>query len=136
MSANRDVLAAANDPAARPVRVLPLVADVPMGGPAQMTLISIEAWSTFFALRWYFTTSQPSDEVDRRLQARGEWSATDDAGNLYSGGDYGGGGGSCLSWMMTTWFAPALATEAQLLTLLLQSPIDGQQVQTTLELPR
>ena len=136
MGGNTEVLAAANDPASRPVRVLPLVVDVPLGEHVQMTLISIEAWSTFFALRWYFTTLQPSDEVDRRLQARGGWDAADDAGNSYSGGDYGGGGGSSLSWTMTTWFAPALASDAQVLTLSLRSPLDGQEVQMQLNLPR
>ena len=86
-----DVIRAANDPAARPVRVIGLVASCPITPPAEMVLVGLEDWTTFFVLRWFFATTSLADDIDRRLQAGLEWTAVDDLGTHYRGGDYGGG---------------------------------------------
>jgi hypothetical protein len=46
------------------------------------------------------------------------------------------GGGSCFSWTMTTWFAPALDPDAHEQALAMPSPLDGGVIQTRLTLAR
>src|SRR5437879_973973 len=109
---HREVLSAANDQSSRPVRVIGLAQRCPVDPPAEMTLLSLDVWTTFMALRWFFGTTEPSDEIDHRLQGRLEWEAEDDLGNHYAGGDYGGGGGNSPHWVKTTWFAPPVHPSA------------------------
>src|SRR5207253_516098 len=87
----REIVTAANIPT-RPVRVIPLMHSCRLQEPAEMTLLSLEQWTTFFALRWFFATTKPADDIDLRLQAGLRWEGDDDRGNHYIGADYGGGG--------------------------------------------
>lgn len=127
-----DVIRAANDATARPRQVVSLIAQLPVEAPAEMTLVGLADWTTYFAVDWLFVSSRIDAAIDRRLQDGLSWSAADDLGTLYSGGDYGGGGGgNCTRWHALTWFAPALDPRATSLTLTTTSPLDGSPVATT-----
>ncbi len=130
-----EVIRAANDPAARPVRVIGLVASCPITPPAEMVLVCLEDWTTFFTLRWFFGTPSLADDIDRRLQAGLKWTAVDDLGTDYRGGDYGGGGGNASHWVTTSWFAPRLDPRARRLTLSTSSPTDATPLAITLDVP-
>jgi hypothetical protein len=102
-----------------------------------MLLVCLEDWTTFFALRWFFATTSIDSEIDRRLQAGLEWTAVDDLGTHYRGGDYGGGGGggNCSHWVTTSWFSPRLDPRARQLTFSTSSPTDATPLAVTLDVP-
>lgn len=100
-----------------------------------MVLVCLEDWTTFFALRWFFATTSLDDDIDRRLQAGLEWTAVDDLGNRYRGGDHGGGGGNAGHWVTTSWFAPRLDPRARQLTLSTSSPADATPLAVTVDVP-
>jgi hypothetical protein len=132
----RAVAMAANDDARRPVAVQALMVSCALPPPAEMVLLSLEAWTTYVALHWFFATAQPSDACDRLLQSGLEWWGLDDLGNDYRGFDLGGGGGSSGHWTATTWFAPALATGVGTIKLRFTSPVDRTDVVAELRLDR
>jgi hypothetical protein len=101
-----------------------------------MTLLSLEDWTTFFAVRWFFATTEPSDEIDHRLQAGLSWEGNDDRGTHYVGGDYGGGGGNSPHWETTTWFSPALDPMARTLRLRFDSPLGDSTCDVNVNLAR
>ena len=76
--------------------------------PAEMMLIGIDELRTFFSLRSFFATTVVNDDVDHRLQSGLAWDLSDDLGNAYLSGDYGGGGGNSVHWTFTSQFAPAI----------------------------
>lgn len=115
----------------RPLRATGLMAACPVSPPAEMTIISLEEWTTSFAIRWWFATPQPSTAIDLLLQDGLHWSAVDQTGASYIGGDFGGGGGNSPRWVASTIFAPALPANWDTITLRVSSPIDG----TTLVIP-
>lgn len=119
------VLRAANDELARPVRSTGVMVRCPVEPPAQMTIISIEEWTTYFALHWWYATPEPSATIDLRLQEGLSWSAVDDAGGAYLGGDFGGGGGNSPRWVTTTMMGPALRTDWTTLDLQATNPNGG-----------
>ena len=45
-----------------------------------MTIVAAEEWTGHVAIRWWFSTSTPSTDMDIRLQAGLRWSIVDDAG--------------------------------------------------------
>ena len=106
--AHREVIRAANDPTSRPVRVIAVNKRLPLTPPAELTILSMECWTTFLVVHWFFVTSEASDEVGQRLQDGLEWHGEDDVGGVYLGGDYGGGGGASTRWTRTAWLAPHL----------------------------
>lgn len=103
---SRFALDAVGEPAARPRRVRELLQVLDIDPPAEMMLIGIDDWTTFFSLRWFFTTRVVNDDVDHRLQSGLGWDLSDNLGNPYVGGDYGGGGGNSAHWTFTSQFAP------------------------------
>lgn len=131
---DRQIVRAANDEASRPVDVIALNLSCQVSSPAEMRLLSLERWTTFFAIHWFFATREPSDEVDARLQGGLRWRGRDDQGNTYRGGDYGGGGGNSPHWRKTSWFEPPLDRSASQLTLECESPVDGSPVHMELRL--
>jgi hypothetical protein len=128
------VLDAIGNPSARPRRALELIQSLHLGPSSEMTLIGIDEWTTFFTLRWFFTTHLTDDDVDHRLQAGLVWSITDDLGNAYVGGDYGGGGGNSKHWTFTSQFAPAIHSGASSLSVDVSSPLAGQHLTATVPL--
>lgn len=132
---HRGIVHAANDDTSRPLAVVALNQSCPVGPPAEMRLLSLERWTTFFAIHWFFTTAEPSDEVDLKLQHGLRWRGTDDRDNVYSGGDYGGGGGNSPHWRKTSWFAPPLDPAAMQLNLECESPVDGSRMDIEVRLP-
>lgn len=128
------VLDAVGDPSARPQRVRELVRLLDIEPSSEMTLIGIDEWTTFFTLRWFFTTQLLDEEVDHRLQAGLTWNITDDLGNAYLGGDYGGGGGNSAHWTFTSQFAPAIHRDASLLSISVSSPTTGEPRMATVSL--
>jgi hypothetical protein len=119
------VLRAANDEQARPVRSTGVMAQCPVELPAEMTIISVEEWTTYFALHWWYATPEPSTAMDLRLQDGLSWSGVDDAGGTYLGGDFGGGGGNSPRWVATTMMGPALRTDWIRLDLGATNPSGG-----------
>ncbi|GJM36850.1 MAG: hypothetical protein DHS20C19_02170 [Acidimicrobiales bacterium] len=132
--AHREVIRAANDPASRPVHVIAVNQQLPVPPPTELTILSLESWTTFFVVRWFFGSSEASDEVGQRLQDGLEWHGEDDAGRVFVGGDYGGGGGDSTRWTRAAWLAPALDPSASSLRLSVLSPAGGQRVAVEIEL--
>jgi hypothetical protein len=128
------VLDVIGDPSARPRRVRELLQILEIEPPGEMTLIGIDEWTTFFELRWFFTTSVIDDDVDDRLHARLTWELNDDLGNIYLGGDYGGGGGNSAHWTFTSQFAPCIHECASSLSISVNSPISGRLLTATISL--
>lgn len=123
------VLDAIGDPSSKPKRAREVLQSVRVDeSSSEMTLIGIDEWTTFFTLRWFFTTDLVSDEVDGRLQAGLVWDITDDLGNKYVGGDYGSGGGNSTHWTFTSQFAPAIHAGASLLSVGVSSPMTGHRL--------
>ena len=110
---SRFAIDADGDPAERPRRVRELLQALDIDPPAEMMLIGIDEWTTFFSLRWFFTTRVVNDDVDHRLQSGLAWDLSDDLGNAYLGGDYGGGGCNSAHWTITSQFAPAVHSGAR-----------------------
>jgi hypothetical protein len=135
-SKHRAIVTAASDHSARPVRVIGLNQRCPLEPPAEMILLSLELWTTFFALRWSFGTAKPADEIDLRLEAGLTWEATDDRKNHYIGGDYGGSGGNSPHWVATTWFSPTLEPTAGSLKLRFDSPLGDSAREVDVNLAR
>lgn len=128
-----DVVRAAEDPTGQPVRVHALDRRV-LRSPGEMVMLSLEEWSGSFTIHWFFSTSEPSDEIDLRLQDGLHWELVDDLGNSYRGGDYGGGGGNSPGWRMASHFAPAIDHEATRLVIRVTSPVDAETVEIAVDL--
>lgn len=103
-------------------------------GPHELTLLSLERWTTSFTIRWFFASNDPRDDIDLRLQGGLLWTVTDDLGNTYRGGDYGGGGGNSPHWRCTSYFAPQIASDAQSLNVRLESPVDNSSIDVYIDL--
>jgi hypothetical protein len=129
------ILAAAIDQSSRPIRVIGLAQPCPVSPPAEMVLLSLEEWTTFAALRWFFTSSGVIDDaIDDRLQDGLLWDAEDDFGNHYDGADFGGGGGNANHWVKTSWFAPAIPQNATRLTLRVLAPVGYNKLEVELNI--
>lgn len=129
-----EVIRAAMDTSGRPVEVRGLLQSCLGSGPHELTLLSIERWTTSFTIRWFFASTEPSDHLDVQLQAGLAWTVTDDRGNSYRGGDYGGGGGNSPHWRCTSYFAPQIVAGAQSLNLRVVSPVDQSVIHVTIDL--
>lgn len=129
-----EVVQAACDELGRPVEVHRLLESCLGPGPHELTLLSFEQWTTSFTLRWFFSSTEPSEEIDLRLQDGLDWTVSDDLGNSYRGGDYGGGGGNSPHWRMDSWFVPKIALGAQLLSVYVVSPVDGAAIEIHINL--
>jgi hypothetical protein len=130
-----EVIRAACDQAGRPTRVVALNQQL-LDPPAEMVLLSLEEWTKSFTVHWFFATPDPSGAIDLRLQDGLEWDLVDDRANHYRGGDYGGGGGNSPNWRRASYFAPALDAEATRLTVRVASPVNGQTIETVIQLDR
>lgn len=119
----------------RPLRVLGLAETWPIGASADFTVLSLEMWTSHFAIRWAFFSDTASDDVDRRLQGHTLfWQVEDNLGGSYTGGDFGGGGGSSLRWGCTSMFVPAIDQNATSLHVTISSPVDGEPFEVVIPL--
>jgi hypothetical protein len=98
-------------------RVIPVAQDLgPVNDGNRVLIISIEAWSDRFALR--YASSEGSSRDHRGFPRVGSllWDASDDVGTPYRQGGGGGGGGR--PWFIfTADFFPGIPAEAKELTL-------------------
>lgn len=129
-----EVVRAADDVSGRPVEVRGLMQSCLGPGPHELTLLSLERWTTSFTIRWFFASNEPGADIDLQLQDGLSWSVTDDLGNSYRGGDYGGGGGNSPHWRCTSYFAPQIASDAQSLNVRLESPVDNSVIDVSIHL--
>lgn len=129
----RAIAQAASDWSSRPVSVIALDIECPVAAPATLRLLSMERWTTHFLIHWFFTTPEPADEIDLRLQRGLRWTATDDLGRTHAGADFNGGGNSP-HWRRESWFTPPLDAGATSLSLRCESPVDDSTIQIDLQL--
>lgn len=133
---NQMILHALRSDSARPERVLEVLQDCRLSRDSVLTIISIEAWTTYFVLRWRYTGTGDDPAIDARLQDGLEWHGLDDEGRAYEGGDYGGGGGNSKQWIYNTVFAPALNPAAQHLHLAVDPLLTDGSVTLSISLRR
>ena len=72
-------MAAANDERSRPLCSHGVMAPVAVDPPAEMTILSIEEWTSHVAIHSWFASPTPSTDIDLRLQAGLLWTIVDDA---------------------------------------------------------
>ncbi|MCU1401447.1 MAG: hypothetical protein JWN62_4556 [Acidimicrobiales bacterium] len=132
---NRHILEALASQSSRPERVVELLQSFEVAPDTMLTMIGAEVWTTYFILRWEFRAAGEDPVIDRRLTDGLAWTATDDLGTDYVGGDFGGGGGNSRQWTYSSTFAPALDPMASLLDVVLTSPVNGEPTPIRLTIP-
>jgi hypothetical protein len=128
----RRVASKANDPSSRPVRVIPVIKEFEAGSSCLIVPISLESWTTWFALRYLlFARPMLPDEalqsLDLEATHRGPWEVVDDTGHTYEGIG-SGGGGDRERWVGDVWFAPELSPDVHTLRLAFPDPGGGGMV--------
>ena len=129
------VIRAASDEHGRPLGSTGVMIPCPVAPPAEMTIISIEEWTSHIAIHWWFSTPTPSTDIDLRLQDGLRWIIIDDAGVSHLGGDHGGGGGNSPRSVCTAHFAPALAPNWTRLDVSITSPTGGDDLTVQIDRP-